>query len=76
MKATNQRPAAKLSKNGKYLIVENAGQAAILNANLIRYLLDIPYTRKDGTHVSTQEIYFLKQKAQMAYDEKIKSSAI
>ncbi len=75
MKANINRSNARLSKNGKYLIVGTGGQSAILNANLVRYLLDIPYTRKDGTQISNQEIFLMKQKAQAAYDQKVKSSA-
>lgn len=72
----NAKPAtARLSKNGKYMIVETGGQSAILNANLIRYLFDIPYTRKNGTQVSPEEIFRMKQSAQAAYDRKIKTSA-
>jgi hypothetical protein len=75
MKATAKNATARVSKNQKYLIVEANGQTAILNANLVRYLFDIPYTRKDGTHVSNKEIFEMKQKAQEAYEEKVRTTA-
>lgn len=75
MKAKANNATARLSKNGKYLIVETKGQSAILNANLVRYLFDVPYTRKDGTQVSNDQIFQMKQKAQAAYNQKARSSA-
>jgi hypothetical protein len=74
MKTTLNRATARLSKNGKYLIVNSNGQNAILNANLVRYLFDVPYTRKDGTQVSSTQIFQMKQIAQSAYDQKVKQS--
>lgn len=74
MKTNLTRSTARLSRNGKYLIVESNGQNTILNANLIRYLFDIPYTRKNGTRVSTAQIFQMKQSAQSAYDEKVRLS--
>ena len=74
MKTNLTRATARLSKNGKYLIVNSNGQSAILNANLVRYLFDVPYTRKDGTRVSAGQIFELKQNAQAAYDQKVKES--
>lgn len=68
MNANANSATARVSKNGKYLIVEANGQSTILNANLIRYLFDVPYTRKDGTHVSVEEIFKMKQEAQAAYE--------
>lgn len=69
------KTTARLSKNGKYLIVECGGQNAIVNANLVRYLFDVPYVRKDGTRVSSAQIFQMKQSAQLAYDAKVKKSA-
>ena len=74
MKTNSIKATARLSKNGKYLIVNSSGQVAILNANLVRYLFDVPYTRKDGTRVSTGQIFQMKQNAQVAYDQKVKAS--
>ncbi len=74
MKTKSNRATARLSKNGKYLIVDCNGQNAILNANLVRYLFDVPYTRKDGTRISTAQIFEMKQSAQLAYDQKVKQS--
>lgn len=75
MKTNLKRATARLSKNGKFVVVEMNGQNAILNANLVRYLFDIPYTRKNGTQVSQSQIFELKEKAQAAYDAKIRESA-
>lgn len=75
MKTNIKRATARLSRNGKFMVVEMNGQNAILNANLIRYLFDIPYTRKNGTRVTTDQIFELKEKAQAAYDAKVRSSA-
>ena len=74
MKNKMNKVTARLSKNGKYLIVNSYGQSTILNANLIRYLFDIPYTRKDGTPVSAGQIFAMKHNAQLAYDQKVKQS--
>ena len=70
MKSNSKTATARLSKNGKYLVVNVNGQGAILNANLVRYLFDIPYTRKDGTHVSKDQIFHMKENAQLAYQRK------
>lgn len=72
MKNQTAHATARVSKNGKCLVVNSNGQTSILNAHLVRYLFDIPYTRKDGTQVSTSKIFEMKQKAQMAYDQKVK----
>jgi hypothetical protein len=74
MKTKTNRASARLSKNGKYVIVSSNGQNAILNANLLRYLFDVPYTRKDGTRISSDQIFQMKQSAQMAYDQKVKAA--
>lgn len=74
MKTQTNRASARLSKNGKYVIVNCNGQNAILNANLLRYLFDVPYTRKDGTRISSDQIFKMKQNAQMAYDKKVQAS--
>lgn len=68
------KTTARLSKNGKFLIVNSSGHTAILNANLVRYLFDVPYTRKDGTEVSTSKIFEMKENAQRAYDQKVKQA--
>jgi len=74
MNANAKSATARLSKNQKYLIVEANGQSTILNANLIRYLFDIPYTRKNGTQVSIDDIYKMKLDAQAAYDKKAREA--
>lgn len=70
----SKQATARVSKNGKFMIVNFNGQTAILNANLVRYLFDVPYTRKDGTRVSASQIFEMKQSAQVAYDEKVKQA--
>lgn len=74
MKNNLKRATARLSKNQKYLVVEMDGQNAILNANLVRYLFDIPYTRKNGTHITTAQIFEMKEQAQAAYDAKVREA--
>ena len=74
MSAT-QTTNVRLSRNSKYVIITANGQSQILNANLFRYLFDIPYTRKNGTQVSKADIFEMKEKAQAAYDAKIRHSA-
>lgn len=68
------KTTARLSKNGKFLIVNTNGHTAVLNANLVRYLFDVPYTRKDGTRVSSSQIFTMKENAQKAYDRKVKEA--
>lgn len=76
MKSKSISATARISKNGKYLIVNSSGHTSILNANLVRYLFDVPYTRKDGTRVSTAQIFEMKQNAQVAYDQKVKEARV
>lgn len=75
MKTNFKIATARLSKNGKFLVVDFNGHNAILNANLVRYLFDIPYIRNNGTRVSSSEIFVMKEKAQAAYDAKVRDSA-
>ena len=75
MKANNKISSARLSKNGKYVVIESNGQTTLLNANLMRFLFDIPYTRKDGTRVSVEQIFQMKIQAQAAYDQKVAAGA-
>lgn len=56
------------------MIVNFNGHSALLNANLVRYLFDVPYTRKDGKRISSTEIFQMKQSAQAAYEEKVRIS--
>lgn len=75
MNSNLKRATARLSKNGKFMIVEMNGQNVILNANLVRYLFDIPYTRKNGTKITQTQIFQMKEKAQAAYEAKVRESA-
>lgn len=49
-----------LPKSEKDLIVNSIGHTSISIANLVRYLFDIPYTRNDGTRVSTSQIFEMR----------------
>ena len=71
-----QTTNVRLSRNREYVIVSNNGQSTVLNANLFRYLFDIPYTRKDGTQISRNDIFEMKERAQARYEEKVRASAV
>lgn len=47
-------------RNAIFMVNEH-GQMHILGANLIKHALEIPYTKKDGTHVSKEMIMEMKQ---------------
>ncbi len=68
----------KLSKNGETLLVDINGQRGLISVNLVKHLLEIPYTKKDGTAVSIEQIKEKKEKAQKAYVQAIlnKTAAI
>ena len=61
----------KLSQDKKTLIVSKGGVPAFISVNLIKYLLDIPYTKKDGTVVSLEDIQAMKQEASEAYAQAV-----
>jgi hypothetical protein len=61
----------KLSKNQKTLIVTQGKEVAFISANLIKHLLEIPYTKKDGTLVSLENIKALKAKSKAAYAQAV-----
>lgn len=48
------------TKNMLFLINEY-GEMQIVGANLIKHVLEIPYTKKDGTFVSKEKILATKQ---------------
>ena len=75
MDQADQSLSAKVSKDGRFLVIVKNGTVSILPANLVRYLLDVPYTRKDGTHVSSRDIFDMKERAQDAYKAKVRKSA-
>jgi hypothetical protein len=74
MKTNINQATARLSKNGKYLVINSNGHTTILHANLVRYLFDVPYTLRDGTHVSSAEIFDMKQQAQLAYEQRVQEA--
>ena len=48
-------------KNNAVYLVNEKGEAHVLGANLIKHVLEIPYTKKDGTFVSKERILSMKQ---------------
>ncbi len=65
----------KLSQDKKTIIVSKGGVPAFISVNLIKYLLDIPYTKKDGTVVSLEDILAMKHEASEAYAQAIVKNA-
>lgn len=63
--------SVKLSQDKKTIIVSKGGVPAFISVNLIKHMLDIPYTKKDGTKVSVEEIQAMKQIASTAYAEAV-----
>ncbi len=61
----------KLSQDKKTIIVSKGGVPAFISVNLIKHLLDIPYTKKDGTVVRLEDIQAMKQLASAAYAQAI-----
>lgn len=68
---TENTTTARLSKNGEFIIVTVNGKTGLVNANLVKYLLGVSYTKKDGTLVSSDQIQVLKRKSQEAYAKAI-----
>jgi hypothetical protein len=59
-----------LSKSKDYLILtDERKQKMIVNVNLIKHCLEIPYTKKDGTQKTIEEIQSDKISAKIAYVE-------
>ena len=69
-----QKTNAKMSQDGKFLVVTLNGETGFVNSNLLRYFLGVPYTKKNGIHVSSEDISFTKRKAQIAYVQKIQAN--
>ena len=65
----------KLSQDKKTLIVSKGGVPAFISVNLIKYLLDIPYTKKDGTEVTLEDILAMKHMASEAYVQAVVKNA-
>jgi hypothetical protein len=61
----------KLSQDKKTIIVSKGGVPAFISVNLIKYMLDIPYIKKDGTEVSVEDIQAMKQQSSEAYAQAI-----
>jgi hypothetical protein len=57
----------RLSQDKKTVVVSKGGEVAFISVNLIKHLLDIPYTKKDGTEVLAQDILAIKQRSAAAY---------
>ena len=56
----NNQVQVRISKDHKTMIIEKDGVPAFVNVSLIKYMLDMPYTRKDGSFVSAQDIRAMK----------------
>lgn len=65
----------KLSQDKRTLIVSKGGVPAFISVNLIKYLLDIPYTKKDGTVVLLEDIQSMKHSASEAYANAVVKNA-
>lgn len=65
---------ANLIKSGETIAVnlENGG-VVFINTNLIKNLLEIPYTKKDGTKVTEKDLKVQKEKRQIAKNRKVTS---
>ena len=63
-----------LSKDKKSLILtDEYGNKMIVNANFAKFHLEVPYTKKDGITVSTEEIMKKKKESSEKLAEAIKS---
>ena len=61
-----------MSKSGDYLIItDDRKQKMIVSVNLIKYCLDIPYIKKDGTKKSYDDIQQDKISAKIKYVEAV-----
>jgi hypothetical protein len=67
--------SVKLSQDKKTIIVSKDGVPAFISVNLIKHMLDIPYTKKDGTVVSLEDIRTMKQEASEAYAQAVVKNA-
>jgi hypothetical protein len=65
----------KLSQDKQTLIVSKNGVPALISVNFIKHLLDIPYTKKDGTVVLIEDIRAMKARSQEAYAEAVAKNA-
>ena len=72
---TQNSTNVKLSQDKQTLIVTKGGVPAFISVNLIKYLLEIPYTKKDGTVVSLEAIRTMKHDASEAYAQAVVKNA-
>ena len=64
-----------LSRNRQFVVAsDEKGQKIIMPVNLVKHALEIPYTKKDATVKTVDEILRDKKKAELAYQEKITAS--
>lgn len=66
-----------LSKSGEYLILsDDRKQKMIVNVNLVKHCLEIPYTKKDGTLKTVGEIQIDKINAKIKYIDAVTKNEI
>ncbi len=61
------KKSIRLTKDKQAFVVRIGEQTALFDVNLIKYHLEIPYTKKNGESVSLEEIKQKKQIAQENY---------
>jgi hypothetical protein len=83
LKMKNNKVTFNLSDDGSYFFVRVGNQTGLISTNLVKHQLGIAYTKKDGTHVSEEEILKQKEESQETLalvrqraelDEKIRDS--
>jgi hypothetical protein len=66
----NYKVSVKLSKNEDYIILnDEKKQKIIVNVNLVKHCLGIPFMKKDGNMKTAEEIESDKLNAKIAYVE-------
>jgi len=63
-----------IEKSNSLLIKTPSGETFFLTKNLVLHELELPYTKKDGTKVSTKKIKESKALAQEKYLQAIKNN--
>ena len=66
----NNNVKIRATKDNSALIINNV----LVDVNLLKYHLGIPYTKKDGTHVSAEQIATLKKLASEKYQQAIREN--
>lgn len=64
----------KLNRKATAFIITVGNQTGYININLVKYLLDMPYTKKDGKNISQDDIYKMKERAKEKYVAAINSN--